>query len=126
LIKEDKIWLGRPEFFPYQAKTKNNSKLKKLNKNTDVLNHNIIPQKSPDPKTEEEQLVQTRETIECAIEKYCCCFCKYKGDHPEMENHYYDCHEKAIENIPGAYLSRKIELLIINGDKYFVKSLLKY
>jgi hypothetical protein len=126
LIKEEIIRGHRPEFFPSQSRTNNDFKPKKFNKNTNILNNSINTQTSYDPKKQEEHLVPIREAIECVIEKYCCCFCKYKGDRQELERHYYASHEEVFENIPGVYLSRKIELLMINGDKYFVKSTLRY
>ena len=66
---------------------------------------------------------KSRKNIECVIENYVCCFCKYKGSHQDLENHYYDIHEEAIRRLPGIHLSRKIDILIINCDKYFKSSL---
>ena len=63
--------------------------------------------------------------LRCAIEVYHCSFCKFNNDtRTAMENHYYYMHEKELEKIQGGHLSRKIDLLITNGDKSFVKALL--
>lgn len=63
--------------------------------------------------------------IECAIEVYHCSFCKFKESHWDtMQDHYYFNHEQDLKNIPGTSLDRKIDLLMINGEKSFVNSYL--
>jgi hypothetical protein len=63
--------------------------------------------------------------IECVIEVYHCSFCKFKESHRDsMQNHYYFNHEKELNKLPGNRLDRKIDILIINGEKSFVKSYL--
>jgi hypothetical protein len=63
--------------------------------------------------------------IECSIEVYHCLFCKFKESHwDSMQNHYYFNHEKELRNQPGHRLDRKIDILIINGEKSFIKSYL--
>lgn len=63
--------------------------------------------------------------IECSLEVYHCVFCKFKdSNRSRMEHHYYFNHENELRGIVGASLSRKIDLLITNGDKSFVKSFL--
>jgi hypothetical protein len=63
--------------------------------------------------------------IECSIEVYHCSFCKFKQSHWDtMQDHYYFNHEKELKKIPGRRLDRKIDLMIINGEKSFIKSYL--
>lgn len=64
----------------------------------------------------------SNDLIECVIEVYHCSFCEFKESHWEtMKDHYYFNHEQDLMNIPGNRLDRKIDLLIINGEKSFVK-----
>ena len=60
---------------------------------------------------------------ECVIEIYHCTFCGFKESHwNTMQDHYYFNHEKELHILPGERLDRKIDLLIINGEKSFVSN----
>lgn len=62
---------------------------------------------------------------ECVIEVYHCSFCGFKESHWNiMQDHYYFNHEKELKQLPGPRLDRKIDLLIINGEKSFIDSYL--
>ena len=116
---------SRPHKFPIpRIKNAKKIRLSNLNRNNRRIDNKVTD--SPNFQTQREgEQEGIRSFLECVLEYYHCCFCKYNGSHQDMEIHYYDCHEEDLEKIPGIYLSRKIELLIINGDKYFVKSILK-
>ncbi len=61
--------------------------------------------------------------VECVIEVYHCAFCKFEDAmRSRMENHYYFNHAFEIEGFEGSFLSRRIDILITNGEKSFVKS----
>lgn len=54
------------------------------------------------------------------IEVYHCAFCNYFESVDEvMEDHYYHNHDKELIACPGSDLGRKINLLMINGDKSY-------
>jgi hypothetical protein len=117
--------LGLKDLSEYFYNSETDAKTKNLSKSNSAIDHGTVLHFTNRHEKKVEQSGRIRKIIECAIERYVCCFCKYKGTRQDLENHYYDIHEEVIIGFPGIHLSRKIDLLIINGDKYFVKSFLR-
>jgi hypothetical protein len=91
-----------------------------MDKSNDIINNSEITHSEITKKEE------IRNDIECDLEIYHCKFCNYKYEvQHNLEDHYFECHEKEVRNVPGTHINNKVHWLIENGEKSYIKHILR-